>query len=293
MRGTRRPRVVQIGAREILAKGLPYGIWSDISHRAITMRWPAFVGAVAALFLAVSCLFATLYTLGDKPVSNADGGFLDHLFFSIETLTTVGYGDMHPRTTYGHLVASLELFTGVLTSAAITGLFIYRFTRATPRILFADVATVASHDGRMSLMVRLANQRLNAISSAQARLWMLVSYVTAEGVPFRRFEELRLLRDHSPLFTLSWTVIHAIDEASPMLGLDAGALAEQDASFVVTIEGYDETSGQTVRARKMYHAEHIRFGARYADILEVQDGHRTVLDYDRFHHTLEDGAEEA
>jgi inward rectifier potassium channel len=289
MKNQPRPRVVRFGTREIVSTGLPFNFWGDLSHLSMTARWPVFVGGALAVFITVNCLFAAIYwladVLGNAPVANADGTFLNYLYFSVETLTTVGYGDMHPRTHFAHIVASLELFAGVFMTAVITGLVFFRFSRARARILFAAAAPIATHDGRPSLMIRLANERMNAISVAQARLWMMQTYVTAEGSLFRRFEELPLLRDQSPLFTLSWTVMHPIDESSPLYGLSQQDLLDRDVTIMAIVEGHDETTGQSVRARKTYATEDIRFGHRYADILDVQNGERTVINYVRFHDT--------
>ena len=286
--GRAKPRSIHFGDREIVSKGLSTSFWGDLRHQAVKASWPMFVLGAAVAFIVINCGFAVLYTAGNAPIANSSGSFLDNLFFSIETYATVGYGDMHPHTTYGHVVASLEVFTGILTVAMITALVFLRFTLIRPRILFADVGVVATHDGQRSLMVRLANQRMNEISVAQARMWILMTYQTAEGTSFRRFEEMTLLRNHSPLFTLSWTVIHPIDTHSPLHGVDQAKLVEQDAAVMIVIDGQDETTGQSVRARKTYYMENLRFGHRYLDILEVSESRRTVLNYAQFHLTAEE-----
>ena len=223
--------------------------------------------------------------MGEAPIAGANGSFLESLFFSIETYTTVGFGDLHPRTTYGHTIVSIEVFVGMVTTAMITALVFIRFTRIGPRILFAEVAPIAVHDGQRSLMVRLANERMNEISVAQARVWISTTYTTAEGSLFRRFDEVALLRNHSPVFALSWTLVHPIDERSPLHTLDERAASEREISVTVVIDGQDETTGQTVRARKNYFVDDLRFGHRYTDILDVSDNKRTILNYTRFHLT--------
>ena len=148
---------------------------------------------------------------------------------------------------------------------------------------FAERAVIARHDGQRSLMLRAANERLNAISAPIAKMWLSTTVQTAEGKPFRRFVELSLLRAQSPLFVLSWTIIHAIDETSPLFGLDEAALEAAQASIVVMIEGHDESAANTVRARKTYFASDIAHGHRYIDVLEPSDNDRVRINYTKFH----------
>ena len=119
---TPKARVVRIGGREIIAEGLQLNFWADISHRCMTASWPAFIIGAALVFLAFNAVFALLYLLGDQPVANVKGGdYIDYFYFSIETLSTAGYGDMHPQTHYGHFVATAELFTGIFSMSLMTG----------------------------------------------------------------------------------------------------------------------------------------------------------------------------
>ncbi len=281
-------RIVNLAGREVESYGLQTDFWSDIAHRCLTVSWPVFFLCATLAFLSLNCVFATIYSLGDKPIANANGDFLHYLFFSIQTLTTVGYGGMFPQSVYGHVVASAELYTGVFTTALLTGLIFYRFSRPRARILFAERAVIAMHDGTRSLMLRAANERLNAISAPFAKMWLSTTMQTAEGKTFRRFVELPLLRAQSPVFVLSWTIIHAIDETSPLFGVDEAALQAMQASIVVMIEGYDESAAHTVRARKTYFVPEIAVGHRYVDVLEASDDERVRINYTKFHLTEPD-----
>src|ERR1700733_583994 len=206
-------RVVRFGDREIITEGLHLSFWADISHRCMTASWPAFIGGAALVFVVFNAVFAFFYWIGNQPISNVPGGaYIDYLYFSIETLSTAGYGDMHPDTHYGHFIATVELFTGIFSMSLMTGLIFARFSRPNARLLFAANPVIYNHDGKPTLMLRLANERHNIISNATARLWMLKNIVTAEGHPTRRFYELSLLRNESPAFALSWTLYHVIDE---------------------------------------------------------------------------------
>ena len=280
-------RVVRLGGREVITEGLHLNFWADISHRCMTASWPAFIGGAARVFVAFNAFFATFYWIGDQPISNvADGAYIDYLYFSIETLSTAGYGDMHPQTHYGHFIATVELFTGIFSMSLMTGLIFARFSRPSARLLFADNPVISSHDGEPALMIRLANERHNIISNANARLWLFKNIVSKEGRSFRRFYELPLLRNESPALALSWTLFHIIDEASPLHGLGADDLESIQASLVIVVSGYDVVAAQTVHARKSYEYLDIRFGHRYAEILDTAEDGRVRVDYGRFHDTL-------
>jgi inward rectifier potassium channel len=195
---------------------------------------------------------------------------------------------MHPQTHYGHFIATIELFTGIFSMSVMTGLIFARFSRPQARLLFANRLVISNHEGMPTLMVRLANERQNLIGNASARLWLFKNVVTAEGMPFRRFYELPLLRNESPVLALSWTLYHVIDETSPLHGMATADLESCNVSLSVVVTGYDVVAAQTVHARKTYDHPDICFGHRYADILDATstDG-RIRIDYGRFHETVE------
>src|SRR5271163_647495 len=166
-------RIVRFGDREIITEGLDLSFWADISHRSMTASWPSFIGGAVLVFIVFNAAFAVLYWIGDLPVSNIPGGdYIDYLYFSIETLSTAGYGDMHPQTHYGHFVSAVELFTGIFSMSVMTGLIFARFSRPSARLLFANNPVIATREGKPTLMVRFANERHNVIGNATARLWV-------------------------------------------------------------------------------------------------------------------------
>src|SRR6476661_8169775 len=243
---TPKARVVQLGGREVIAEGLHLNFWADISHRCMTASWPAFIGGAALVFIAFNAVFALFYWIGDQPISNVpDRAYIDYLYFSIETLSTAGYGDMHPQTHYGHFVATVELFTGIFSMSLMTGLIFARFSRPSARLLFAENPVISDHEGERTLMIRLANERHNIISNATARLWAFKDIVSMEGQSFRRFYELALIRNESPALALSWTLFHILDVESPLYGLDANALGAPNVSLAVVVSGYDVVAAQT------------------------------------------------
>ena len=285
---TPKARVVRLGGREVIAEGLYLNFWADISHRCMTASWPAFISGAALVFVAFNAVFASFYWIANQPISNVPGGaYIDYLYFSIETLSTAGYGDMHPQTHYGHFIAAVELFTGIFSMSLMTGLIFARFSRPNARLLFAEHPVISSHEGKPTLMVRLANERHNIIGNASARLWLLRNEVSPEGRSFRRFYELSLERSEHPALALSWTLFHVLDEESPLYGLDAEGLEASEVSLIVVVSGYDVVAAQTVHARKSYDHSDIRFGQRYADILDTSEDGRIRIDYGKFHETLE------
>jgi inward rectifier potassium channel len=286
---TSRARVVRLGGREIIvAEGQRLSFWADIGHRSMTASWPSFIAGAALVFVVFNAIFALFYWIGDQPISNVPGGdYIDYLYFSIETLSTAGYGDMHPQTHYGHFVAATELFTGIFSMSLMTGLIFARFSRPNARLLFAENPVISSHEGKPTLMVRFVNERHNIIGNAAAKLWLMRNEVSAEGGTLRRFYQLPLVRDEHPALALSWTLYHVIDQASPLYGMSADDVAASDVSLVVVVSGYDVVAAQTIHARKSYDYPDIRFGHRYADILDRTEDGRLRIDYGKFHETFE------
>ena len=281
-------QIVRFGGREIIAEGLRLNFWADISHRCMTASWPAFIGGAAVIFIGFNAVFAVFYWIGDQPISNVPrSAYIDYLYFSIETLSTAGYGDMHPQTHYGHFVATVELFTGIFSMSLMTGLIFARFSRPNPRLLFANHPVISNHEGEPTLMVRFVNERHNIIGNATAKLWLLRNIVSKEGQSLRRFFELPLLRNEHPALALSWTLYHVLDEKSPLYGLNADDFSAFNVSLVVVVTGYDIVAAQTIHAMKSYNHTDIRFGQRYADILDTAEDGRLRIDYGKFHETLD------
>jgi inward rectifier potassium channel len=286
---TAKTRVVRFGDREVVTEGLHLSFWADISHRCMTASWPAFIGGAALVFVVFNAIFASFYWIGNQPISNVPGGaYIDYLYFSIETLSTAGYGDMHPQTHYGHFIATVELFTGIFSMSLMTGLIFARFSRPNARLLFANNPVIATHEGKPTLMVRFANERHNIIGNATARLWLFKNVTSVEGQSLRRFYELALARNESPALALSWTLFHTIDDESPLYGVTPADLKAANVSLVVVVSGYDVVAADTVHARKSYDHPDIRHGHRYADIIGTSEDGRLRIDYGRFHETIEE-----
>ena len=287
-----RPQVVRFGHREIETLGLSQGFWTDLYHRSMTVYWPVFFGSAALVFALLNVVFAFLFWLGGDPVANVSPDLplpLSLFYFSIETLATVGYGDMHPQTNYGHLVATVEIFTGMCLLAVMTGLVFARFSRPRARFVFADHPVVTTHEGVSTLMIRMANARHNTVSRASARLWIIRAERTREGDQLRRFYELKLDRHEHPMFVLSWMLFHVIDTDSPLHGMTAADFETGDALLVLNVSGVDDSSAQQLYARRVYSWRDLRWGHRYRDITSVSPQGRFLLDYTKFHDVVPEG----
>lgn len=284
--------VFQMGTSRIERIGLSRWHWGDIYHWMLTLSWSRFFLLVGALFVVTNLSFATAFFLVPGSISNARPGYFpDTLFFSIETLATVGYGYMNPGSTYGHIVASTEILLGMVEVAAVTGLLFARFSRPTSRIMFSDVAVVTPFNGVPTLMLRAGNERANLILEASVRASLVRRETTLEGQIFTRFYDLVLERERSGVFALTWTVMHKIDASSPLYGKSQQDLQNEGTTLSVGISGTDDTLNDFVHARQTYAAEHIFFNHHFADIMSDKlDGNLRILDYSKFHDIYPDGS---
>lgn len=255
----------------------------DLYHYFMTVSWPRVFGTIGALILVFDTLFGCLYDFVPGCIANLNPpGFLGSFFFSVETLATVGYGDMHPQTLYGHVVAMVELFVGLMMLALITGLMFARFSRPRARFLFSRLAVIRPIDGKLTLMFRAANARQNVVQEASANLRMMRDEVTEEGFHIRRITDLKLVRAEHPAFVLGWTIMHVIDDTSPLQAESAESLSASEAVFILSVSGTDETTGQVLMARGEYPYTAIRWNEAFLDILlEAEDGTLSI-DYGRF-----------
>jgi inward rectifier potassium channel len=273
---------VRLGSYEFRKKGIPRFDLRDPYHLAIALTWPRFLATLLTLYLSVNVAFAVLYWAVPGSVANVrPHSFADNLFFSIETLATVGYGEMYPATPYGRVIAATEIVCGIAFTAILTGLTFVRFSRPRAKFVFAANPVVAMHNGKPTLMVRIGNGRAAILADAAAKLNVLLSETTAEGKQFRRAHELRLQRAHIPVFPLYWSLMHVLDEQSPMHGYDAARVIDADARVFVTLEARDPTLAASVHDIRSYAPEDIRFGMRYAEVVTTAEDGTPVADLAR------------
>jgi inward rectifier potassium channel len=280
----RRPRVVDLGGRQFVSHGLDERLWEDFYHRALTISWPRFFGIAVGVFLLYNVVFALLYQIVPGGIANENPrGLAGAFFFSVETLSTVGYGDMHPQLLYTHVIATAEMILGIGNIAIVTGLIFARFARSRAKILFGKYAVVRPIHGKPTLMVRAANMRLNLISQASAHLHLIRMHTTPEGYRLRKIEDLKLVRDRHPVFRLSWSLMHVIDESSPLFGATPDSLREREAAILLEIEGVDDTTSQPLVAMHQWDVDDLRWNHGHADLVRRNEDGTYVIDYTVFH----------
>ncbi len=258
--------------------------WNDQYHSALSMPWWGFLLAAGGVYILANLLFAALYLLQPGAVSHVGpGDFAGAFFFSVQTMATIGYGQLVPQTHYANILVTIEALFGMLMIALTTGLLFARFSRPTARILFSRVAVIGTQDGAPTLFVRLGNERYNQILQASVTMALLRTETTQEGVSMRRFYDLRLARSHTPVFSMTFLLMHTLDETSPLHGVTPEQFANEDGEIVVTVSGLDETLSQAIHARISYTIEDIRWGHRFADIFGTMPDGRRSLDFRRFH----------
>lgn len=266
------------GSFNVARKGLTWGSSLSPYHTLLTVSWTRFMGLLVASYLVLNGAFAVAFLAcgpdalhGPYPVAGAGTGFARAFFFSVETFSTIGYGTIGPASLAANLVVTVEALVGLLWLALATGLLFARFSRPTARILFSRTAVVAPYRGKTGFEFRIANARSSQIIELEATV-MLARFEDHDGRQVRRFYPLALERDAVTFFPLSWTIVHPIDEASPLQGLTRDDLRRTNAEFLVLLTGIEETFAQQVYARSSYRWDEVVWGARFADILHHPTG---------------------
>jgi inward rectifier potassium channel len=276
------------GTFNVQRKGL--GFWESVSvyHALLEMTWPKFLLLSGAAYLGLNMLFAVAYAaLGVEAVVGGDGvtfgqRLWEDFFFSVQTSSTLGYGNLSPNGILANVLVTFEALTGLLTFGLISGLMFARFARPMPKVRFSDVAVVAPYQQGTAFQFRLINSRRTQISDLRARV---IFVRRLEGGQGRTYDELDLERSRVAFFPLAWTVVHPIREGSPLYGLSAEGLMSSDAEFLVLLQGFDETFSQTVHVRTSYRAEEVVFGARFASMFDQEgaDPGEIAVDLRRLH----------
>lgn len=257
-------------------------ITRDAYHTFLRLPWSLSLLWIGVVFFLANLPFAATYMLIGG-IEGSDGSFLDSLSFSVETMATVGYGAMHPQSTGAHVVMIAESVVGLIVSALATGLVFSKFSRPTTRIDFSSQAVIAQHDGKRTLMFRVGNRRSNMIIEAKVHVSLVMTTTTAEGDTFYRMNDLRLVRDRQVGMTRGWTVMHVIDETSPLYKLEtAEALAKAEVEIYVALTGIDDVTSQSIHTTFQYQDAGIRIGHRFADTLTALPDGSIMLDLTKF-----------
>lgn len=288
-RQTRQRLVNRDGSLNVVRSGL--GVLESIVpyHHLLTTTWPTFLGLVVALYFVVNLLFAVLFVLAGTDAlvgSGAEmlgGRFSQAFYFSVQTFATIGYGQIAPNGFVPNLLVTIEALVGLMYQALATGLLFARFSRPGVSIIFSDNAVVAPYNGGLALQFRVTNRRRTQVINLEAQVifsWM-VDDVRGR---VRRYHPLPLERNRVTFFPLAWTVVHPIDEASPLTNATAASLRQSQSEVLILLSGTDETSGQTVYARSSYVADEIVWNARFLSIYPPDGAHGALVgDIGRLH----------
>jgi inward rectifier potassium channel len=257
---------------------------NNFYHWLLGTSWTSFLLLVVLVYLGTNLLFAFGYlACGEGAITSAEpGSLLDAFFFSVQTMATIGYGRMTPVGSWPNAIVTFEAFFGIVYSALTTGLAFARFTRPTAGVRFSNVAVVGSHDGVKTFKFRVANDRSSHIVEAQLRLWLIAESMTSEGERYRRSVELQLHRSESPVFSLTWTAMHSVDENSALKEYLGIPDIEQQWHLLITFTGYHESLANQVYARHVYLPRNVQENATFVDIVSVLPDGGRVIDLTNF-----------
>ena len=259
-------------------------------HHLLTTSWPLFITAASAIYLALNLLFAVAFlacgsdALVGVGTAMMGGRFAQAFFFSIQTFATIGYGQVAPNGTAANLIVTVEALVGLMYQALATGLLFARFTRPTAALLFSQKAVVAPYGDGRGLMFRLVNRRRSELIELGAQVLFSALEPDGRGGTVRRYALLPLERNRVTFFPLSWTIVHPIDDASPLANRTGEDLERSEAEIVVLLSGIDEALEQTVHARSSYQAHEIVWNARFQSMyLQTDARSRVSVDISRVH----------
>ena len=285
----RRHNRVSVQAGQVEFVKVNIGAWQprDVYQWLLALRWPQFAALVAAVYVALNLLFATLYSLDRESIAGSTGGswFFDCFFFSVQTLATVGYGHMYPQTLYGHVINTIEIMSGIFLLAVVTGLIFVRFSRPVARIAFSRCLAISPLNGQLTLMVRVGNQHQHSIVDTEFRIMFMRDEPLVEGGDFRYFYTLKLHFDKLIIFPAALTLRHVIDKSSPLYGATLESLRNSRALFAVSVSGIDPVIAAPVQAQQDYSWRDVRFGERFVEIYTESGRGQLTVDYGRLHDT--------
>jgi len=278
------PLINKDGTPNVRRKGLSRFNTADNYHKLITMPWTKFWILVIGVYVSANTLFAIIYILiGPNSLfgTHEDLGlsrFSEAFFFSAQTITTVGYGHISPRGLAANSVAAFESMIGLLAFALATGLLYGRFSRPSAKIIYSKHILIAPYlDNKIGVMFRLANMRRNIL--IDLNLELLFSYnEEVDGKTIRRFFPLELERKFVSILTLNWTVVHPLNEQSPIYGMTLDDMKSSEASFAIILKTFDDAFSQTVHSRTSYQPHEIVWGAKFKPVFDRAEDGRIILD---------------
>jgi inward rectifier potassium channel len=258
--------------------------WQEPYYLMLTISWWEFFILTAIAYVIINVIFAVGYLLGGDCIATLEpNSFGAAFFFSVQTIASIGYGVMNPTTTYANILVTIEALIGTVGIALMAGLAFAKFSQPTARVMFSKVAVITDYNGVPTLMLRAANRRHNQILEAQVRVYLMQDEISREGEFMRRFYLLKLVRDRTPRFTLSWTIMHSIDDASPLWQASSESLVNARATLVISFNGIDETVFHSLHAPHTYSANDILWNHRFVDLFHYNSQGQQYIDFKYFH----------
>ena len=260
------------GTSNVRKEGLSFMERFSMFHFLTTMKWVPFFLCLFLGFVLLNVFFSSLYLfIGCEGIGGLDklaisSNFIKAYYFSAQTLTTVGYGQLYPKTIGISSVAAIESFTGLLAFAMATGLLYGRFSRPKAKLIFSKNVLFAPFKGGNALMLRLANPKESQIIDVTADVFF--TYIDfSEGQKQRKYLTLPLEISKINMLATSWTLVHPLDDDSSIANFTLDDYKESDAEILIQIQGFDVTYNQMVNTRTSYKADEIIWKAKFKRIL--------------------------
>lgn len=263
------------GSFNVSKSNVPLGERLNVFHSLISMSWTKFIGLILAAYLVVNLLFASIYlSVGVENLTSVRGSnglsdFLEAFFFSAQTITTLGYGRVAPMGELANTVAAIESMLGLLAFALATGMLYGRFSKPSAKMKYSSCAVIAPYQDINGFMFRVVNPQQNQLLEVEVNVTVSMKRKDSD---LRDFHFLSLERSHIVFFPSIWTVVHPIDQSSPLFGLERDDLLDSDTEFIVMIKAFDESFSQTVYSRSSYKANELRWGEKFAYIINHEGG---------------------
>lgn len=264
-----------------------FPIFDDLYHRLLKASWTRFTLTLAMVYVLINLVFGAVYFFlgpegltGLKSTNKLDFA-TETLFFSVQTFSTIGYGTISPTGLVQNIIVSIEAFIGLMSIGLMSGLFFVRFSRPSARVLFSKVALITSYMGKPCVMFRLANARRNQMLDAQIQLYCMMDVYSPEGTHIYKIFDLAVMRSKSPIFALSWMVIHFIDSDSPFHNLDIEEMKKKKFQMFALASGHDEIFNQTIRARMTYYPEDFVKNKFFVDIVNRTNEDEWTVDIEK------------